>query len=447
MKSYQLYKQSNISELGAIPEHWKTAKITRIVNSHKQGYYTKSDYGNNGIKLLRITDINDNSEIDTTNCPHLELSENEFKEFSVLPNDFVFARSGTVGRFGIVRTREKVVFASYLIRFRFRENIHTQFLKYFFLSHYFKESLKSDIHGGANQNIHAENIKNQYILIPTYPEQKIISNFLDNKTSQIDSLIEKKKRLIELLKEYRTAIINHAVTKGLDSNVRMKDSGIEWIGQIPEHWEVKKLKWLVKEKLEYGANESAELDDITLPRYIRITDFGEDGELRSDTFKSLPVELAEKYLLENGDILLARSGATVGKTFQFKNYSGKACFAGYLIRVKPDSNKITSDFLYIYTKSQIYENWKNSIFSQATIQNISADKYQYLVIPFPQIKEQKSITSFISNKSKEINRILQNQINQIELLQEYRTSLISNAVTGKIDVRDEVEQVSEQGVT
>ena len=208
-----------------------------------------------------------------------------------------------------------------------------------------------------------------------------------------------------------------------------KDSGVEWLGKVPEHWEVKKLKYLVKEKLKYGANESAELDDPSLPRYIRITDFGDDGKLRDDTFKSLPQDKAKEYLLGEGDILFARSGATVGKTFQFKSYDGIACFAGYLIKASPDKDKILSDFEYYYTKSNAYDNWKNSIFIQATIQNIGADKYQTLLVTQPSLNEQTEITDYLDEKTTRIDDLIAKKERVIELLREKRTALISHAVT------------------
>jgi len=274
-------------------------------------------------------------------------------------------------------------------------------------------------------------------LVPPLPVQKQIAKYLDHKTVKIDSLIEKKKRLIELLKEERIAVINQAVTKGLDPNVPMKDSGIEWLGEIPEHWEVKRLKYIISERLMYGANESAELEDRFSPRYIRITDFDNNGKLKDDTFKSLPLEIAKDYLLEDGDILFARSGATVGKTFQFINYSGQACFAGYLIKAKPDKSQILSDFLYLIAKSNSYENWKNSIFIQATIQNIGAEKYSNFAFALPSLEEQSRIIEYIHNETDRINSIISKSEKEIELLQEYRTALISEVVTGKIDVREE----------
>jgi type I restriction enzyme S subunit len=272
------------------------------------------------------------------------------------------------------------------------------------------------------------------VVLPDLAIQKTIANFLDEKTALIDELIAKKEKMIELLEEQRQATINQAVTKGLDPTVPMKDSGIEWIGEIREDWEVIKLKYLIEDSLLYGANESGDRDDPKDPRYIRITDFGNDGNLKKETFKSLPYELAEDYLLSEGDILFARSGATVGKTFQFKNYNGLACFAGYLIKATPDIEKMTSDYLYFYTKSMVYENWKSSIFIQATIQNIGADKYQNLLLTIPKVKEQLKIVEFISGISEDVNKQIDLFSNEIEKLKEYKSALIFNAVTGKIQI-------------
>lgn len=209
-----------------------------------------------------------------------------------------------------------------------------------------------------------------------------------------------------------------------------KNSGIEWLGEIPEHWELKRLKHLVKSPLKYGANESAEDDDRSNPRYIRITDFGNDGKLREDTFKALSPEKAEPYLLEEGDLLFARSGATVGKTFLFKNYENKACFAGYLIKASFDSASVHSGYINYYTQSSYYENWKQSIFQQATIQNIGADKYNQLALAVPNtIEEQIAIANYLDRKTSQIDTLIHNKEKLIALLQEERIALINQAVT------------------
>ncbi|MBE6066106.1 MAG: hypothetical protein E7211_00180 [Clostridium lundense] len=218
------------------------------------------------------------------------------------------------------------------------------------------------------------------------------------------------------------------------SQEEMKDSGVEWIGKIPKEWDVKRLKQVILEPLKYGANESAELDDTNLPRYIRISDFDQDGNLRCETFKSLSYEKAKDYYLEEGDILFARSGATVGKTFLFKRYKGKACFAGYLIKATANEKIIESEFLYKFTQSKGYENWKNSIFMQATIQNIGADKYKELKLTIPKKKEQKKIVNFLLEKTSQFDSIISKKEALIQRLEEAKKSLISEVVTGKVKV-------------
>ena len=213
---------------------------------------------------------------------------------------------------------------------------------------------------------------------------------------------------------------------------------MEWLGEVPEGWEIKRLKYLVLRPLQYGANEAAFLVDTDFPRFIRITDIHEDGSLRDDTFKSIPEEIAWPYLLSMGDFLFARSGATVGKTFRYEKSWGRAAFAGYLIRAKLNEEKVISSFVNYYTQSNNYWDWIRSQIIQATIQNVSAEKYANLWLPVPHLHEQRSIAIFLDCEINKLNALMERINNAIENLKEYRTALISAAVTGKIDVREEV---------
>jgi type I restriction enzyme S subunit len=213
---------------------------------------------------------------------------------------------------------------------------------------------------------------------------------------------------------------------------KYKDSGIEWIGEIPEHWEVRKLKHILSSKLKYGANESGLDYHENLPRYIRISDFGIDGKLNEEKKHSLPFEIARNYLLKDGDILFARSGATVGKAYQFRSslsIEKEYCYAGYLIKAEPALNKVNSDLLYYYTQSSSFNSWKDSIFNKATIENIGADKYAELFIPLPPLAEQESIAQFLDEKCARIDEAVRIKEKQIDLLKEYRQIAIHQAVT------------------
>ncbi len=213
----------------------------------------------------------------------------------------------------------------------------------------------------------------------------------------------------------------------------LKDSGFEWLGEIPKHWEAIRLKFLQREPLMYGANESAEFDNPDWPRYIRITDMNDGGTLKDETFRSLPEEIAAPYLLEDGDFLFARSGATVGKAFMYSGKWGRACFAGYLIRFSPKKEKILPDFLKHYLRSFVYEDFVGESTIQATIQNVSAERYASLLIPFPKLEEQQSIATFLDRKTVELDELIRLKERQIELLGAKRQALISHAVTRGLD--------------
>ena len=213
-----------------------------------------------------------------------------------------------------------------------------------------------------------------------------------------------------------------------------KPSAVEWLGEIPAHWDVRRLKHLLREPLQYGANEASNHIDPDSPRYIRITDIREDGTLWQDTFRSIPQAVARPYLLAEGDLLFARSGATVGKTFRYLPSWGKAAFAGYLIRARLDYGLLGSDFAEYYTHSQSYNDWilGNQIQSP-TIQNVSAERYASLVVTLPPLPEQRAIAGFLDRATAKIDSLVAKMERLIELLQEKRSALISRAVTKGLD--------------
>jgi restriction endonuclease S subunit len=302
-------------------------------------------------------------------------------------------------------------------------------------------SIASQLHrqatGITRWAIATRHVKNSSIPLPPLSEQQAITSYLDKTCAAIDKAIEAKQKQLETLDALRKSIIHKAVTRGLDDSVDLKDSGVEWIGRIPKHWGVEKLKRLLSQPLMYGTNEAAELDDIEYPRYIRITDFGDNGTLKPESFKSLPPDKAEGYYLEEGDLLFARSGATVGKSFLFNHYKGLACFAGYLIKARTNKIKLLPQYLYYFTKSPAYFTWKNVIFTQATIQNISATKYAYLPVSVPSIDEQQLIIQYLDKKMKSLDNMQSNLSTQISTLEQYRKSLIHECVTGKLRVNED----------
>ena len=279
------------------------------------------------------------------------------------------------------------------------------------------------------------NYGNMYIPFPPVDVQRRVVAGIKEKLVGIDALIAAKEKTNALLRERRQSIIYEAVTKGLNPDAPMKDSGIEWIGQIPETWTTWRMKHLASEPLQYGANATGIEFREDIPRYVRITDITADRKLSNDGKQSLETDIAQDYMLEDGDILFARSGATSGKSFYYEDKYGPCCFAGYLIKLRTDNRKAISKFLYYYTLTQAYENWTQQIFIQATIQNISADKYNNLWFAVPSsLEEQKEIVDYLDQRCSEMDELIFANDATIQKLKEYRQSIIYEAVTGKIDV-------------
>lgn len=212
-----------------------------------------------------------------------------------------------------------------------------------------------------------------------------------------------------------------------------KDSGVEWLVEVPRHWQVKRLKSLLEEPLMYGANEAADDDDPTSPRFVRITDIYDNNLLREETFRSLPFDVAQPYLLSDGDVLLARSGATVGKSFLYQDSWGICCFAGYLIRARCKPYIFSSKFLFACCQSTFYWQYISGSQIQATIQNVSAEKYANLWLPFPPFGEQLAISAFLDRETAKIDGLMAEQEKLIALLKEKRQAVISHAVTKGLD--------------
>ena len=214
----------------------------------------------------------------------------------------------------------------------------------------------------------------------------------------------------------------------------MRDSGVAWIGPVPEGWRVERLKFLLRQPLQYGASESGVEFSEALPRYIRITDITLDGKLKEDGKLSLTDDQAEGYLLNDRDLLLARSGATVGKAFIYKASYGRAAFAGYLIRVQINDKIALPEFVAYTMQSSGYDDWKNSIAVSATIQNIGADKYKEYKLPLPPLSEQRAIAEWLDAKCGAIDALVAEQEALVADLERYRKSLIFECVTGKREV-------------
>lgn len=412
MKRYDEYKDSGVEWIGEVPRHWEVVRTRYLCNLCTGNKDT-------------INRVDDGKFPFYVRSPKVE----RINTYSFDGEAILMAGDGVGAGKVFHYANGKFDYHQRVYNFHNFKKVIGKFF-YYYITNNFRYIIEE---GGAKNTVDSVRlymIQNFLITVPPKEEQREIVFYLDKKCSEIDNVISAQQKRIALLQELKQSVITHAVTKGLNPNVEMKDSGVEWIGKIPASWDVVHLKRILREHMQYGANEPAESDDTTYPRYIRITDITANGELRPETFKSLEPSKAKDYLLDKGDVLFARSGATVGKTFLF-NADIKACYAGYLIKASCDKRRMLQEYLYYYTQSGAYECWKNSVFIQSTIQNIGADKYQMMYIPVPSKDEQKQIVEYTMRKSQIFDAAISKAQHQVELLQEYKQSLITEVVTGK----------------
>lgn len=432
---YDKYKDSGIAWIGEIPEHWEVIDLKYLSDIRGRiGFrgYTVSDLVSEGEGAFVIGGKHINQCVLNMESPDYISWDKYYEspEIMVSKGDIVMAQRGTLGKVAIIEydINEATINPSLVLI----KNIKCQgkFL-YYYLNSESTLTLISILNTATAVPMISQNqIENMPIPIPSSVEQQSIANYLDQKCGEIDELITLQEEMITKLQSYKQSVITEAVTRSLDKNAPLKDSGVEWIGKIPAHWICAVFKKFLLEPMQYGANEPAEECNYNDPRYIRITDIKDDGTLRDDTFKSLSLDKAKEYMLVKGDLLFARSGATVGKTFLY-NEDYTACFAGYLIKARCNKNELIPNFVFYYTLSNVYQNWKNSIFIQSTIQNIGADKYSLMPIIVPPISEQQTIADYLDQKCSEIDELISIKQQKIEKLKDYKKSLIFECVTGK----------------
>ena len=360
-KGYTEMKDSGIQWIGAIPAHWDILRGKNVLRLLERPVKPEDDV---------VTCFRD-GEVTLRKNRREEGFTNSLKEIGyqgIEPGDLiVHGMDGFAGAIGISDSRGK---ASPVLNVM-DSNQNKRYLMY-----YLRAMAYKDVFMALSTGIRVRSCDLRWnklsvfpFLIPTSHEQSAIAAYLDTQCAKIDEIIAQAKASIEDYKQWKASIIYEAVTKGLDPNAEMRDSGIEWIGKVPMRWKIVRLKYLLSTPLQYGANETGLPYDESLPRYIRITDITLDGKLKTSGMQSLSEEKSEGYILDDEDILLARSGATVGKAFYYRESYGKAAFAGYLIRAKINSAKALPKFIYYSTMSAGYEKWKETAVIQATIQN------------------------------------------------------------------------------
>ncbi len=410
-KRYDKYKDSGIEWIGEIPEEWKVKKLK---------YVTKFAYG-------------DSLPVDEREAGDIDVfgSNGKIGTHAASNTSSPVVIVGRKGSYGKVTYVEKECFAidtTYYIDNR----CTTSNIKWLYYLLTILELDKNSQDTGV-PGLSREYAYNKYVFLPPIDEQISIANFLDQKTAEIDDLITDKEKLIELLQEKRQAVITEAVTKGLNPNVKMKDSGIEWIGKIPEGWRISKIKYealINKKTLSENTDDDFEIDYIDIGS---VTSVGEINGIQSLSFKNAPSR-ARRFVSEGNTIVSTVRTYLKAIAFIENVHSNLVCSTGFAV-LTPLSN-IVPKYLFYLMRSEKYVNEIVRRSVGVSYPAVNASDIGVLECVLPSVREQINIVEYLDKCSKRINQLTNEIELQIQKLREYRQSLIFEAVTGKIDVRD-----------
>ena len=443
---FEKYKDSSIEWIGQIPESWELFRLKELSTIFGRiGFrgYSQEDIVDFEEGAITVSPSNmQNGKLNFIKNTYLSWHKyNESPEIKLNPGDIIMVKTGsTIGK---VSYAESINYPStinpQLMIFK-KIKCHKKFLFYYLYGDNIQSIIPLHNSGSTIPTMTQESIGKLPIPIPPIDIQQAIANFLDNETTRLDALISKKQQLIETLKEKRIAIISSAVTKGLNPDVPMKDSGIEWLGEVPEHWEVKRLKYI--SKINPVASEIKHLELSDEVSFVPMESISENGGMRTNKTKELDtVRQGFTYFREN-DVVIAKITPCFenGKGSIAQNLVNNIGFGTtelHVVRCNPELLDYKF-FFYISNTHQFLKLGESEMFGAGGQKRVPTEFVKNFPIAYPiEMNEQMRIVQFLDKYIGQILSIIDRTQKTISKLQEYKTALISAAVTGKIKVPEQ----------
>ena len=424
-KPYPAYKDSGVEWLGDVPEHWEKFKLKYIFREKRN--ISNPDLPAGAISFGRVVEKDSESLAFDTRATYQEVLPGEFLVNPINLNYDLKSLRTALSRLAVCVSPAYIVLAA----------VHEQCREYLeYLLYRFDVAHMKTLGAGVRQTITFADIGSCECVLPPIKEQIKIAAYLECETTRIDALISKKTRFIELLREKRQALITHAVTKGLDPSVKMKDSGVEWLGEVPEHWDVCKLSFRYSVELGKMLDEKR-ISGSSLMPYLR----NQDVQWNSVNTQDLPKmdiyseELA-RYTVRAGDLLVCEGG-DVGRAAIWRGSDDTTGFQKALHRLRPRSAKYdAAEFFFFSLMTAKARGVFDESDAKATIAHLPAEKFRQYRFAFPPQQEQYKIAAFVREQAARLDDVLEMTSRSIELLKERRSALITAAVTGQIDLRE-----------
>lgn len=440
-KAYPEYKNSENAWLGDVPMDWNLIPLKYLSRFSGGGTPSKDnpEYWNGDIPWVSPKDMKTSriiSTIDNVTKKAIKQSSTNLLNKGAL---LVVVRSGILQHSIPVAINDVPVTLNQDMKaIKFNSKLNAQYAMYLITGSQTALLLEWRKQGATVESIEQEYLANTLFPVPSLKEQDIIIKFLEHETVKIDTLIEKQKQIIQLLKEKRQAVISHAVTKGLNSNAKMRDSGVEWLGEVPAHWVVRRLKHT--SSLQSGIPKGKDLAgkiNISIPM-LRVANV-QDGYLDLNDIHEIAIEpdQLERYSLQYGDVLMNEGGDNdkLGRGAVWKSQISPCIHQNHVFAIRPYS--MEPEWLDLLTRSSYAKFHFYMVAKQSTnLASISSTNIKETPLVIPPKEERQEILDYVFNKLGVFEDVEKNVLTQIALLQERRTALISAAVTGKIDVRN-----------
>ncbi|MCG6285918.1 restriction endonuclease subunit S [Vibrio vulnificus] len=417
---YEDYKKVDDLAFDELPAGWTLKKVKHLFNIGRGRVISQEELDDNGVFPVYSSQTQNNGCLGFINTYDFDCKQITWTTDGANAGT-VFLREGKHNCTNVCGTLQPI-----------NKNLNFSFYLYS-LQYITQFHKRPDTNGAKIMNGEMAAIS---LCIPSDNEQQKIANFLDYETAKIDTLINKQEELIKLLKEKRQAVISHAVTKGLNPDAPMKDSGVEWLGEVPEHWDVTKFSYAI-DFLEGPGILAADFHDEGVP-LLRIQNVKE--VFVTDNFKTYldPLKVKEKwdhFRVEKGDLLISASASTGLISEVDERTVGAVPYTG-LIRLKPMTQDITAGFIRYIVQSDLFYEQIKLLQTGSTIQHFGPIHLQQMKVILPPVDEQDKIVDQIQQSVKHIDSLIESAYRIIDLTKERKTALISAAVTGKIDVRD-----------
>ncbi len=437
--TYTTYKDSGIPWIGEIPKEWKVRAIKYMFRTSKGLNITKADLVEQGYPVISYGQIHSKNNTGTSVkeemirfVPGAFIKTNP--DCLVSNGSFIFADTSEdiegCGNAAYINTINPLFAGYHTVILNPINQASNKYFAYLFLTDCWRSQIRSQVSGIKVFSISQKIINTTSLIIPTPVEQESIANFLDEKCSEIDALISLQEKMIDELKAYKQSVITEAVTKGLDRNVKMKDSGVDWIGEIPEHWNLSRVGLQFDIILGKMICDKP-LKDYTLEPYFCAANVHFDGICNLEGLKKMwfSNEEKQKYLVNSGDLLVVEGGAGAGGCSIVKQIEVPTYIQNSIMIVRSIHNNVR--FLKYVIERFVLQGYIDFVCNKATIPHFTKDKLSQVPFAFPTIEEQSQIADYLDRKYNEIDSLISIKEKKIEKLKDYKKSLIYEYVTGK----------------